>query len=335
MPLPLGGMLTGSVCYALIADALDAAGVGLALVERGRVARLNRTGRELLCADDRPGLIDRPLLEAIGDATGLAEWDASLWLAKARAARTPMRTTVRPFEARLCAPLLAAFPETDALLLWELRAPHQARLAHDLANLMQGVAAGLSVLALRSGIQDEPLDRRDLAEIAELSSRAIALARRLGAPPRPSLSASDVHLERRLEDTARALLGPRLRWYAAGPIPPIPLAADEWESVVLNLLFNARDASQEDDPIEVTTSIDEGHLVLAVRDHGRGMDEATVARATEAGFSTKSTSTGMGLSHVAQLLARVGGSVELTSEPGVGTTATVRVPRLRGPDRVP
>jgi len=323
-------MLTQSVCYELIAESLDAAGAGLCLIERGRLVRLNRTARELLCPDDEAALLDRPILEAVERATGLDGAEAGLWLAKARATRVALRTAPRPFEARLCAPFLPSFRESDALLLWELRTPHQARLAHDLANLIQGVAAGVSVLALQAGLDEAPLDARELAEVAELSSRATALARRLGAPPRASTAASGAQLERRLEDTARALLGARLRWDASAPIPPIPLTADEWESLVLNFLFNARDASEADDPIEVTTRIDGEHLVLVVRDNGRGMDEATRARATEPGFGTKTTSTGMGLAHVSQLLSRVGGALELESSPGAGTTATVRVPLLRG-----
>jgi CheY-like chemotaxis protein len=65
-----------------------------------------------------------------------------------------------------------------------------------------------------------------------------------------------------------------------------------------------------------------------VADTGQGMDEATLARATEPFFTTKGVGkgTGLGLSMIHGFAEQIGGSFELESEPGSGTAAHLRLP---------
>jgi CheY-like chemotaxis protein len=73
---------------------------------------------------------------------------------------------------------------------------------------------------------------------------------------------------------------------------------------------------------------DRPFVALSVTDHGEGMDEATLARATEPFFTTKGVGkgTGLGLSMVQGMLEQCGGRLVLTSEVGKGTTATIWLP---------
>jgi CheY-like chemotaxis protein len=66
--------------------------------------------------------------------------------------------------------------------------------------------------------------------------------------------------------------------------------------------------------------------LLVVEDDGPGMSEEQQRRAFEPYFTTKPTGTGLGLSLVKQAVLEVGGSIELKSEPGVGTRFTVGLP---------
>jgi signal transduction histidine kinase len=109
--------------------------------------------------------------------------------------------------------------------------------------------------------------------------------------------------------------------------------------ILFNLVGNSRDAMTSGGTVEVR--VDEiavedcgrepaVFVVLVIRDSGAGMDDATLARAFDPFFSTKADGrgTGLGLSIVRSIVDRVGGFVRVESEPRVGTTVRVYIPRI-------
>jgi sensor histidine kinase regulating citrate/malate metabolism len=106
----------------------------------------------------------------------------------------------------------------------------------------------------------------------------------------------------------------------------VPLTGQEMVTVLGNLIDNAMDACDRDDPwVEVTVSQDNGTLLIRVADSGPGMDAGTFARAMERGYSTKGDSDhhGLGLALVAQVVKRHNGS--LTADVSYGSVVTVKV----------
>jgi sensor histidine kinase regulating citrate/malate metabolism len=108
----------------------------------------------------------------------------------------------------------------------------------------------------------------------------------------------------------------------------VPLTGPEMVTVLGNLIDNAMDACDRDDPwVEVTVSQDIGTLLIRVADSGPGMDAGTFEKAMERGYSTKGDSDakqhGLGLALVAQVVKRHNGS--LTADVTYGSVVTVKV----------
>jgi sensor histidine kinase regulating citrate/malate metabolism len=108
----------------------------------------------------------------------------------------------------------------------------------------------------------------------------------------------------------------------------VPLAAQEMVTVLGNLIDNAMDACDRDDPwVEVTVALADARLLIRVADSGPGMDATTFERAMQRGYSTKSGSDaeqhGLGLALVAQIVKRHNGT--LTADVTYGSVVTVMV----------
>jgi CheY-like chemotaxis protein len=119
----------------------------------------------------------------------------------------------------------------------------------------------------------------------------------------------------------------------------IRVDANQLELALLNLAVNARDAMPvggtlgifaHDETSDGTDGLAPGRYVrVSVIDSGMGMDELTLAKATEPFFTTKGPGkgTGLGLSMVQGLAAQSNGLLRLTSQPGKGTTVDLWLPR--------
>lgn len=123
----------------------------------------------------------------------------------------------------------------------------------------------------------------------------------------------------------------------------------EFESAIINIILNARDAIALEGNIEVSVSrhaacpdehdtngASSEYIKISIRDTGRGMDADTLTRSTEPFFSTKlgGLGTGLGLSSVAEFARSASGYLSINSTPEVGTTVSLHIPRAHaGEDR--
>lgn len=210
-------------------------------------------------------------------------------------------------------------------------------IAHDLRNVLQTVASGISVAEsrMRQGRGDEVPEI--LARIGEAVDRAGALVNRSLRNP--------VEVRKTVVDVEKVLtrLGPSLRWalggsdelvIAIGPdLPPIYCVVSEFENAILNLVTNARDAMP--DGGRVTIGVNRGArsratrgIVLRVHDTGLGMDADVAARAFEPYFTTKGdgVGTGLGLAMVAAFAKSIGGTAAIEHTSMSGTTVALFLP---------
>lgn len=106
----------------------------------------------------------------------------------------------------------------------------------------------------------------------------------------------------------------------------LPLTGQEMVTVVGNLIDNAMDACDRDDPwVEVTVQMVDGTLTLRVADSGPGMDADTFEKAMQRGYSTKGDADhhGLGLALVSQVVKRHNGT--LSTDVTYGSVVTVTV----------
>ena len=97
--------------------------------------------------------------------------------------------------------------------------------------------------------------------------------------------------------------------------------------IILNLVTNASEAlGNTSGVITITTGTVRGHALLAIRDTGAGMTANTKERMFEPFFTTKYTGRGLGLSMVMGIVKGHGGTIEVDSTPGAGTTVRVVLP---------
>ena len=113
------------------------------------------------------------------------------------------------------------------------------------------------------------------------------------------------------------------------------LDAARLERVVLNLLTNAVKYSPDGGPIEVTLRADRRPSgawgILAVQDSGIGIPAEDLPRVFERYYRASNVGeqlrgSGLGLAGARQIVEQHGGEIGVTSEPGAGTTFTVRLP---------
>jgi PAS domain S-box-containing protein len=99
------------------------------------------------------------------------------------------------------------------------------------------------------------------------------------------------------------------------------------KEIVHNLLNNACDAVVTGTGgIEIAYMCEEGWVEMKVRDTGQGIDPENLAKVFDPFFTTKAKGTGLGLTVCKQIVSLHGGSINIQSKPGEGTTVTVRLP---------
>ncbi|MCB9599759.1 MAG: HAMP domain-containing histidine kinase [Sandaracinus sp.] len=198
-----------------------------------------------------------------------------------------------------------------------------AGAAHELGTPLATIAVVAGELARQLEgplAEDAQLIRAEVGRCrAVLDSLAAQSGDVLGATPEPLSFASLIdELRAKLSDARASRLVVRGEGMLEAPRAPLLQALEV-------LVQNAFDASPSDATVELTFDDER----LEVRDHGAGMDATTLERATEPFFTTKREGAGMGLGlFLARTTAEaLGGSLELRSAPGEGTTATLRLRR--------
>jgi len=225
-------------------------------------------------------------------------------------------------------------------------------VAHDFNNLLT-IITGYSQLILNNlGPNDS--NRHSVEQIMKAGERAAALTKQLLAFSRRQVLQPKVLEVNKLVDSLGAMLQRLigedidLRLHLRPDLGRVNADPGQMEQVLMNLVVNARDAMPKGGTLTIETAnvtLDDNYagrhisvkpgpyVLLAVSDTGSGMDEATKSRLFEPFFTTKGSGkgTGLGLSTVFGIVRQSGGSIEVYSEQGRGTSVKVYLPRIDRP----
>jgi two-component system NtrC family sensor kinase len=333
------------------------------------VARSLDTGIERLYSYKKVGGFPVYVLYGIDRSTLLAAWRSRLvlWGVLTLAVWAVLFSTswLALQRARQAALAVTRWQKTSADLLQEIErrkraesALLQAQKLEAVGQLTGGIAHDFNNLLTVIGGNLERAERKsDLTSIRKLhgamryaTQRAEALTRQLLAfSRRQSLRPRTIDLNDVIKGGSlliRRAVGEAVEvvYALAADLPPVHLDAGQFESALLNLAVNARDAMPRGGRLSITTeavalgaeesaerypNLRPGPYVrVCVRDTGTGMTPDVLARVFEPFFTTKEVGkgTGLGMSQLYGFVQQSGGAVHVDSAPGEGTTVTIYLP---------
>ena len=207
-------------------------------------------------------------------------------------------------------------------------------LAHEIRNPLTAVKLNIQKIGQHPALNDVEREQIGIAEtgvqqVEKLVKDILSYARA------PQLHKDSFELKNLVEDAIRFVEEPveekrieLVKDYAN--LAPVDVDGDQLRSAFLNTLLNATEAVSHDGVIRVTTELqdtDTGRwAVVTIADDGAGIEEGDFKAIFDPFFTTKSLGTGLGLTNARKVVELHGGTIEVASEPNVGTTITIRIP---------
>lgn len=271
------------------------------------------------------------------------------WL---RAIVRPVKDNTGKVIREICASMdITAQKATDAHLIETQKLDSIGRLtagvAHDFNNLLAIIMGNLE-LVLTSGADEQTTEMIDAAlraalRGADLNRKLLTFGRK--ALLNPEITDANITI-REMNDVFRRTLPATIKVESvtAGGLWTIEVDRSQFENALLNLVINARDAMPDGGALTIETAnvrLDEAYcddrgsemdpgryVMIAVSDTGTGINESDLQKAFEPFFTTKEVGegTGLGLALVHGFVKQSGGSVQVYTEVGEGTTIKMYFP---------
>ncbi|MBA2664740.1 MAG: GHKL domain-containing protein [Bradymonadaceae bacterium] len=225
----------------------------------------------------------------------------------------------------------------DTLMRLKLQIPAALAtgLAHEIRNPLNAIGLQMTLLERRLRNQDvdhevfQPvLDavRTELRRIQGLNSEILDFAKPIEITRRP-VNVSQIFAELHHSHGLTLEAGNVVMECTLEGLPVIWCDPDRLNQVFVNLLTNAMEAlPDEGGRIDIRVQNNERGTVINFVDNGQGMTPTMKYRIFDLFFTTKASGTGIGLAIARKIVDAHGGSIDLTSRPGLGTHFTIHLP---------
>jgi PAS domain S-box-containing protein len=216
-----------------------------------------------------------------------------------------------------------------------------AGIAHEMNNPLGIMTTRIEVMLLEAEEQQLPPQvLEDLQVLHRAGQRVARIAASLRSFARQSAGERQpVELGTIVDEALLLMAKPlaadnvRVRTSLDRSLPPIVADVTAMHQVLMNLLTNAREAMPDGGTIDVETSPAErpGWVRLRVADTGTGIPTEAISKVFDPFYTTKRTGTGLGLSVTYGIIEEHGGTIDVRSQPGLGTTFTLEFPAAPSP----
>jgi PAS domain S-box-containing protein len=361
----LGGAMGSAIAREEVegrmASIMSVVPVGVAEVRDGRIVFANEALAQLA---GRPGqdLLERPLTDLLAIDQAPVSLDATL-AREPQGRADPAEVVLRDAGGQRhdvvvrSAPLRIGEQDSQTISIVDvterLRLERQLRqvqkmdalgqlasgVAHDFNNLLAIIGLNHSAIRSRLGAGKDVSSQLQVVEeavgqAASIVRQLLGFARQQPLVPRPLDLGESLG---RTVPMVAGFLGRSIKTSleVAPDLPRISADPTMIEQVVMNLLINARDAidARGEGPRTILVrawreEATPARVLMSVADTGGGMDEGTRSRIFEPFFTTKpeGKGTGLGLATVYGAVLQLGGSIDVTSEVGVGSTFRIAWP---------
>lgn len=206
-----------------------------------------------------------------------------------------------------------------------------AGLAHEIRNPLAGIAGVIDIIG-----RDLPPDSAACAVVKEVKQEAVHINRILSdlletaRPKQPNFKRTDLGatimhamMFAREQATTRSI---EIDFLPRKALPPVEHDPAQIHQVLLNMLLNAIQAVSREGHVLVVLDRRADYAAVSIADDGPGISAENLKHIFRPFFTTKGHGTGLGLSLARRIIEDHGGRIEVTSEPGKGTTFVVLLP---------
>src|SRR5215210_2217124 len=223
---------------------------------------------------------------------------------------------------------------TEERHMQRVKAEFIANASHELKTPLTALSGYLEML---EDEEDERVRAEFLNDMRAQTGRLQSLARTLLDLSRLDANAvtfrtEEVDLEDLLHELRRdfGYTGRSLNIRAEEDVPPVKTDPNQLHRAIAILVDNALKYSDEDSPVDLGLSLQDGRVVISVTDRGCGIPESEIPHIFDRFYRAKGSSradgTGLGLALAHEITDHLGGDIQVHSRPGAGSTFSVALP---------
>lgn len=206
-----------------------------------------------------------------------------------------------------------------------------AGVAHELRNPLAGIKINTQILLRKKDLSET--ERRLLESIEEgiekiqkIVEEMLHFAKPKRAEFREAQINSVVEDSLNIFQTKLKKANISLEFFRGENLPNIWIDTYQIQQVLINLMLNAIQSMEKGGRLTIRTFKEGEKVAVEVRDTGVGISPSHLKRIFDPFFTTKSEGTGLGLSITLKIIETHGGTIDVKSEEGVGTTFTIYLP---------